>query len=358
METYLHDLAVRQARNHRVTVVVANDCPRTETSSVDSMNVHRIAKFGTVASMPVCPGLLGAIRRTPADLVHLHMPNPGAALALLMSGHSGKLVITHHADTVGRENLRRISDPFVKKVMERADRIIASSHRYLVSSRELAPFRDKCRVIPMGIDVPPSLPVDCSIVREVRARFGDRLLLAIGRLVPYKGFDVLVRAMKYVDARLLLVGNGPLAASLLALAAAEGVTHKISILPRVHDLSLFFAAASVFVLPSVNRAEAFGIAQVEAMAAGLPIINTDIDSGVPEVSRHRQTGLTVTPGSPRSLAQAIEVLLAQRDLRRQFGAAARTRVEAEYTADLMAKRTMDVYEEVLPVSKIHLISAA
>ncbi|HEY1803685.1 MAG TPA: glycosyltransferase, partial [Terracidiphilus sp.] len=185
-----------------------------------------------------------------------------------MSDHPGKLIVTHHADTLGRRVLRLLGDPFVARVMRRASHIIVSSSRYLDSSGELAPFRDKCRIIPLGIDMPDLPSAGNARVRELRERFGDRAILAVGRL--YKGFDVLIRAMKYVESKLVLVGSGPLAAQLASLAAAEGATGKISILGPVRDLGPYLNAACLFVLPSINRAEAFGLAQVEAMAAGLP----------------------------------------------------------------------------------------
>jgi rhamnosyl/mannosyltransferase len=189
--------------------------------------------------------------------------------------------------------------------------------------------------------------MDGTIVRQIREQFGDRLILAVGRLVPYKGFDVLIRAMKHVDARLLLIGTGPQYDVLARLAVSECVERKITMLGRVENIGPYFGAASLFVLPSVTRAEAFGLVQVEAMAAGLPVINTDIDSAVPECSIDGRTGITVPPRDITALSEAMRLLLDRKDLRFQFGEAARARVNAEYTADLMATRTMSVYSEAL-----------
>jgi rhamnosyl/mannosyltransferase len=181
----------------------------------------------------------------------------------------------------------------------------------------------------------------------LRSQFGDRIILAVGRLVPYKGFDVLIRAMKDVDGKLILIGSGPQSSALARLSASEGVQSKVTILGHVEELGPYFAAASVFVLPSVTRAEAFGMVQLEAMAAGLPVINTDIDSGVPEVCIHGKTGITVLPMDTLALVHAMSLMLDRKDLQVQFGEAAKARVAAEYTVDLMAKRTLSVYEDVL-----------
>lgn len=348
IETHVRDLAERQAKSHPVSVIVANATARHERATLAGVDVVRVARVATIASMPVCPGLTRAIRNQPAELVHLHVPNPGAALAFLRSGHPGKLVITHHADTMGRKALRKLADPPVRRAMERASVIVATSHHYLESSEELADFRGKCRVIPLGIDLDRCHNLT-TIARDAESESGSGMpvILAVGRLVPYKGFDVLIRAMRGIDARLLIVGAGPEEPKLRACAAQENVQQKVEILGRVPDLAGYFRQASLFVLPSVTRAEAFGIAQLEAMAAGLPVVNTDLNSGVPEVSVHGQTGLTVPPGDAEALAAALRTLIERPELRREMGAAGRARVYAEYTADRMAERTAQIYEEVL-----------
>jgi glycosyltransferase involved in cell wall biosynthesis len=310
-----------------------------EQSVIDGVDVWRLARWTTVASMPVCPGLLRAIRKSPSDLVHMHMPNPAAALAFLVSGHQGKLVLTHHADTLGRKFLRKFSDGFVKTIMDRANAIIVTSQRYLDSSEELLPYREKCRVIPLGINPDGIAPK--GIERS------STELLAIGRLVPYKGFDVLLEAMQYVEAHLTIIGTGPQKTELQTLIRRMDLQDKVSLLGRVDDLHSYFQNSSIFVMPSVTRAEAFGIVQLEAMAAGLPVVNTNIDSGVPEISLHGQTGLTVPPGDARMLALAINQLLQQPELRRRFGKMAQDTVLRQYTTDQMVKKTLAIYKEVL-----------
>lgn len=349
METHLRDLAVRQSQTVEVKVIVANSAPRHEVSLMDGVNVTRVARVATIASMPVCPGLIDAIRCSPAELVHIHMPNPGAALAFLASRHRGSVIITHHADTIGRQFLRRFSDPFVRALMRRARRIIVTSNRYLNSSPELIPFRDKCRVVPLGISIQDAVCADSEAISRIRQQFGEQLIVAIGRLVPYKGFDILIRAMKHVDARLLLIGTGPQFESLARIVISENLETKVAMLGRIEDPRTYLAAASIFVLPSVSRAEAFGIVQLEAMAAGLPVINTDINSGVPEVCVDGKTGITVPPSDMAALSEAMRLLLRHEELRAEFGEAAKARVSAEYTADLMAARTLSIYAEVLNV---------
>jgi glycosyltransferase involved in cell wall biosynthesis len=347
METHVHDLAVRQAGRADVNVIVANNHCKHEKCVIEGVSVARVARMGTLASMPICPGMTGEIRKTPTDLAHIHVPNPGAAAAFLLSGHQGRVVITHHADTVGRKILRRLSDPFVRKLMERADCIIVTSRRYLESSTELSDYRDKCRVVPLGIDPGVARCSDTGLIAQLRQRLGERVVLAVGRLVPYKGFDILIRAMKNADAHLVLIGSGPERGSLSALVTAAGVAQKVTMLGRVEDVRPYFAAAAVFVLPSITRAEAFGLVQLEAMAAGLPVVNTDVDSGVPEVSVNGVTGITVAPGDADALSRAMTTLLDGLELRRQMGRAAQERVNSEFTSDLMAARISAIYSNAL-----------
>jgi len=128
---------------------------------------------------------------------------------------------------------------------------------------------------------------------------------------------------------------------------ALGLFERVTILSGVADVVPYYHAADVFVLPSINRSEAFGMVQIEAMACGKPVVNTELDSGVPFVSRHDETGLTVPPGDSDALARAIGTLLRNPEMRARMGAAARLRVYAEFNVELMARKTLDIYEAVM-----------
>jgi glycosyltransferase involved in cell wall biosynthesis len=210
METHLKQLVCHQTSRMSVEAVVANDGPVTRTEVLDGARITRVACYGTVASQPMCPSLPWNLAGHSESIVHIHMPNPWAAQAFLMSGHPGKLIITHHADTLGRPYLRKLADPFVRRVMNRAAAIIVTSKRYLESSNELIGFHNKCHVVPLGIDVEEFETDTSEEVRAIQAKYGERLIVAVGRLAPYKGFEFLLQAMQSVDATLLLIGEGPL----------------------------------------------------------------------------------------------------------------------------------------------------
>jgi rhamnosyl/mannosyltransferase len=300
-----------------------------------------------LASQPLCPSLPWKIAAAPETMVHLHLPNPWGAQAYLMSKHRGKLIVSHHADTLGRPFLRKLVDATVRRVMQRAGAIIVSSHSYLKSSDELADFRDNCQVVPLGIDLEAFSAGNSLESRKLQAKYGPVLILAVGRLVPYKGFEFLLRAMTGIDATLLLIGTGPLQRSLQDLVAALGLQARVHLLGRVNDLAPYYQAARMFVMPSISRAEAFGLVQVEAMAAGIPVVNTQIESGVPEVSLDGITGITVPPRSPAAIARAIRLLLDNPGMRDSYGQAAVRRAHKNFSAQRMAATTLAVYESVL-----------
>jgi glycosyltransferase involved in cell wall biosynthesis len=349
IEVHLRDLVKDQTKTHSVTVIVANERMRTIREHQDGARLIRLSCVGSIGSMPVCPALPWNLHQTKADLIHLHMPNPAAAFAYIVSRSKTPLVMTHHSDTMGRAGIRRLSDPFVRQAMQRAARIIVTTKRYADTSDELRKYENKIEVVPLGIDPKRFAAADLSIVRKIREQFGPKLIIAIGRLVPFKGFETMIRAMQRVRGHLLLVGDGPLRKRLEVTAAECGIAGRVHFAGKIDNGQIpnFLSASDVFVLPAINRAESFGIVQLEAMAAGLPVVNTSINSGVPEVSIDGQTGLTVPPGDLEGLGHAIQMLLDRKDLREKFGAAAKARVNAEFTVDLMCARTMRIYEEVL-----------
>ena len=185
-------------------------------------------------------------------------------------------------------------------------------------------------------------------MRSVRERFGERLVISVGRLVYYKGFDVLIRAMASVRGKLVIVGDGPLRGELESLASELGVTGKVIFAGGINNAGVtpYYHAADLFALASVARSEAFGIVQIEAMAAGLPVVNTGLDSGVPFVSLDGQTGLTVPPGDPQTLAVAINRLLDDDGLRKSLGEAGVRRARQEFGVGTMLNRTLELYENV------------
>lgn len=347
METHLQNLVSGICNHYSTEVLVANDGALRQVDHLDGARIRRVPTFGTLASMPVTPTMPYELWRSHPDLVHVHTPNPGAAFSLAVSGYRGPLIITHHSDTLGRRQLSRLTAPFVRHMMTHADAIVVTSQRYLDSSSELAPYARKCQIIPLGIGEEAFRTPRAKDVQDILEKFGPRIVLAVGRLVEYKGFPHLIRAMRQLDANLVIIGTGPEASALQSLANDLNIESRVHFVGRVIELAPYFAAAEVFAFPSISRAEAFGMVQLEAMAAGLPVVNTDIQSAVPEISIHGQTGWTVPPGDSEALANALQSLLENEEMRLSMGAAARCRMMTQYGVEQINVRTMELYEAVL-----------
>jgi glycosyltransferase involved in cell wall biosynthesis len=357
IENHLRILAeAGAARGHDVSVLVTSLDRHTRRETLNGVRLIKTARWLNVSSAPISPALFLEARRLRAwaDIVHLHFPYPPGELAHLFSSSRAKTVITYHSDIVRQKALRMVYLPFLWCILRRADRLIATSGRYLETSPYLGRFTDKSVVIPLGTDVAQFASVDparvAALRRQLLAPPDDRLLLSVGRLRYYKGLDDLIRALPHIPrARSVIVGDGPMLAEWQQLARSSGVAERVAFVGEVsdEDLPAYYAACDLFVLPANARAEAFGTVLVEALAAGKPVISTELGTGTSWVNVDGQTGLVVPPRDPAALAQAINTLLTNEDQRRRMGAAARARVQAEFSVERMIDRVLDVYHTLL-----------
>jgi rhamnosyl/mannosyltransferase len=349
IETHVQVLCRELQKRADVEVLVASESKNDEEFWDEGVKVTRVGTSFKVSGAPVCPGLAGKIHRAKADIVHLHLPNPPAILSYLASRHRGPLVATYHSDIVRQQFLAKAFDPLLRLFLRRCDSIIATSARYVETSPILSDYVDRCRIVPYGIPIEQFSVYDSAEVDRIRRQFGSRLIISVGRLIYYKGFMHLVEAMSKIDGHLLIVGEGHLREDLENRARSHKVSHKITFLGEIHnqDVVPYYHAADVFALASIARSEAFGIVQLEAMACGKPVVNTDLDSGVPCVSLHGKTGLTVPPNDPLALAGAINQLLDDAELRETYGRAARVRVDDEFDQGVMLERMFNLYSQIL-----------
>lgn len=338
------------AERHDVTTLVFHTVRGTVRERLDGAEVIRVGTFGKILSTEMSPSFIPWMRRLPADLVHLHTPNPIGELGAFLRGRRGALVVTHHSDVIRQRVLKFMYGPVLDAVLRRADRIIVYTKRYMESSDTLRPFRAKCAIIPHGLDLREfeTTPEIEARADELRARFGERVVLFVGRLVYYKGVDVLLKAAKDLDCKVLVVGKGPMRGSLEALARELGVAGRTFFLGEVSHAEkvALYRAAAVFALPCTHRSEAYGQVQVEAQACRRPVVSTDIDSGVPYVNRDGVSGLVVPPFDDRALGGALKRLLDDASLREKMGEAGRRRAEEEFSLERMMKDTFALYEEI------------
>ncbi len=357
IERTVRVLAHEQAMLGCSVRVICMDHERGRATHVEQdgpVEVVRLRRAASFCKLDYCPGLPRLIRESEADLLHLHTPNPSMILGLLLSGDRRPLVIHHYSDVVKQRLRRVLFSPIERACYDRAQLVLSVSLPYVAGSSVLRHCVDRVAVLPIGLELAPFLDP----AREVRER-GDRLRRTYpgplwfsgGRLVYYKGLEIALHALRSVPGTLLIAGDGPARPLLERLAARLHLEDRVRFLGKIardEDLIAHYLAAYAFWFPSNARSESFGCVQVEAMACGCPVINAAIPhSGVPWVSRHEETGLTVPVDDPAAFAAAALRLLEEPGLRNRLAAGARARAIAEFQCEAMGRRSLALYSTTL-----------
>ena len=336
-----------------VSVLVCQPRGRGRRDSVNGVTVVRAASLGILFSMPVSldfPFLLRRLSKN-VDILHFHTPFPLGIVSYLVARPKGKVVLWWHSDIVRQKKIMLFYRPLLRRFLNRADKIIVASIEHIQNSRYLRDFKEKCEVVPFGIDARCyELNSDMQEkVKEIRSKHGSNIVLFVGRLIYYKGVEYLIRAMKDVGGRLLVVGEGPMESQLRSQVAELGIKNKVTFIGKVQDrdMAVYYHSCDVFVLPSIACSEAFGIVQLEAMACGKPVVNTDLPTGVPKVSRNGETGITVPPADSAAMSEAINRLLMDSDFRQICGSNARRRIEEHFSMSHMIDGVYQIYQKVL-----------
>lgn len=277
------------------------------------------------------------------DVIHHHYPFPTMERALIKNLdilQGKKLIITWHANI---QNSRwswteKFYNPMVTKMLDVADCIVVTSPQLFEQSSILQNYKQKVRVIPLTFD--PRFASHTPKVLENR----NRRILFVGKLREYKGLKYLIEAMQTIDADLDIVGNGEKEKELRALTAALSLTNKIKFHTQAtdEDLKVFYQNTDLFVLPSINEAEAFGVVQLEALSSGTPVINTRLKSGVPYVSLNGVSGITVRPESSSEISSAIKDIFTDAERYKAYSRNALARA-AEFTVDKMVDKYLETY---------------
>ena len=353
METALKEICESLTDQVEFQVIVANTRCRTEHEN-GKVRLTRVASMGKCLSLPVAPSFPLWAQRFDADLIHVHLANPLAELSALLVDRDVPIIAHFHSDVVRPlpPVLRNVYGRFLHAFYRRVNCIVVPSPSHIEISKFVPKYRDKCRVVPFGIPLERFELDETSRKKADELRDGLPTVLFVGRLVHYKGVEFLIRAMADTKARLRIVGTGPLEDSLRNLAREKGLADRVEFLGQVseQDLIAHYHACDVFALPSITNQEMFGLVQLEAMACRKPVISTNLPTGVPWVNQHGQTGYTVSPGNSEELAQSIQLLLSNRELREDMGEAGRVRVEQHFTSAKMAEAMLQVYGETLSAS--------
>lgn len=345
MEKVVKDICNFNLPNVRFTVFT-NNHNKSNVSSldyVDNIPVFRAASKLILKSQPIISDytdLKTFIEKS--DIVHHHFPFPTMELHLLRNRNllkTKKFIITYHANpSFSRWKVLNI---FYKKLycnlLKRADLIVFTSDTVRKYSKLDESIIGQSVVVPLT-----HLNQFPELIKPVNERHG---LIAIGKLRKYKGFDVLIKAMPKIETTLKIIGSGEEEKTLKNLVSTLNLNNKVLFENNLNDEQVMseLSKSKIFILPSINEAEAFGLVQLEALSLGIPVINTKLKSGVPEVSINDESGFTVKPNCPDSIASKINTLLKNEDLYSKFSENALKR-SMKFNPDIVSKYYIKLYQ--------------
>lgn len=296
----------------------------------------------------ICPAMISDLKRrcNYYDIIHIHHPDPMAALALYMSNYKGKVVLHWHSDILKQANLLKFYLPLQNWLINKASVIVGTTPVYIKESPYLKSVQGKCTYLPIGID---EIEWDAHAVEQIRSQYvGKKIIFSLGRLVEYKGYKYLIDAAKNLndDYVILIGGDGPLRSDLQAQIDANNLQSRVKLLGRVSDEDLpnYYQAIDLYCLSSTMKTEAFAIVQVEAMASRKPVVSTRIPgSGVAWVNVDQESGITVETHSAKALSDAFKTILEDKALYDRLAQGARKRYETVFRKDKMIEKCLEIY---------------
>lgn len=305
-----------------------------------------------LAATMISPAMIGRLRNICGqyDIIHVHHPDPMACLALFCSGYKGKVVLHWHSDILKQKFLLKLYRPLQNWLIRRADLIVGTTPVYLEESPFLMNVQQKTACVPIGID---AIQPDLAAIEAIRNQYpGKKIIFSLGRLIGYKGYTYLVDAARFLDDRYLILigGTGPLQETLQRQIESSGLTEKVKMLGYISDKDLpaYYGACDLFCLSSIQKTEAFGIVQIEAMSCGKPVVATRIPhSGVAWVNAEQESGINVPPENAKELAEAIHSILKDEKVYAGFSHRAKIRYESWFTQDKMIQKCLDLYQELM-----------
>ena len=353
VERVMYDLLEGISKLHiQVDMLCASDSNKSHEIIVnDYAKIYCTATWKKMLATMISPQMIIQLRKIAAqyDIIHVHHPDPMAALSLFFSGYKGKVVLHWHSDILKQKIALKLFMPLQNWLINRADVIIGTTPKYIEESPFLQKVNLRKIAIPIGIE-----PVvgDDDKVEEIRRHYKDKkIIFSLGRLVGYKGFSFLIdSALSLPDDYVILIGGGgPLKENLEAQIKSKGLSSKVHLLGRVpdEDLPHYFEACDIYVMSSIWKTEAFGIVQIEAMSCGKPIVATKIPgSGVSWVNEDKVTGLNVEPENAEAIADAILRITSNKDIYKAFSDNAVNRYKLLFQKKDMIRKCLSLYEKL------------
>ncbi|MBI5621703.1 glycosyltransferase family 4 protein [Candidatus Falkowbacteria bacterium] len=348
---------------HQITVFTPHY--RTRTEQFKDFTIKSLVPWLKYGHGYFLPQLLWELRQF--DIVHLHYPFLGSELPVgllkQLRPNKTKLVVTYHMDLIGSGWLAKYFAWHVRHftpwIMKLADKVIVTSRDYVATS-QIAPllgtYVDKIVEIPLGADtwILQPAPKDKELLHHHRLTPGTKVILfvaALDRAHYFKGLDNLLQAMTRLQdvppVRLMVIGRGHLRETYEQRAAELNLGDAVEFVGYVGDWDLvkYYNLCDLFVLPSTDRSEAFGLVYTEAMACAKPVIGSNL-AGVRSVIEDGVNGLLVEPNNIEDLAQKMRTILTNDDLAARFGAAGLKKVQEKYNWRSIAGQLDQLYQQV------------
>jgi rhamnosyl/mannosyltransferase len=317
--------------------------------------VIKTSSFGMLHHTAISPSYFVTLARLikENDVIHFHSPNLLGDLvgAFIKIPDGKKTIVSLHADL--RQTRKKLFAPlynwFLRRLLQQADLITTMSEQNAGSFKILNDFAGKVRIVPLAYDAANTVTISDEQKKNFREQFGISasmpVLLFVGRITVDKGLSYLLAAARQMEnLQLIITGEG----SLLHALKKEAIGLQRVIFTGTltgAELAAAYSNADLFVLPSVR--ETYGIVQAEALWYGIPVINTQLGSGVNFVSPHDVTGITVPPADVNALAGAIRSILFNRERYDRYHINALQRSEL-FSPAIMARRFCEIYQEALP----------
>lgn len=351
VEQLIHQLALGVARRGwSVDVLALTEGGSTSTMAMDCYQLHRVKQTFSVASMGVSLAALSKFKALAqhADIVHYHFPWPFMDLLHFTSRVKKPTVVTYHSDIIRQKKLLKIYRPLKTRFLGDVDCIVATSPNYLETSDVLAQYKDRVRIIPIGLDKTTYPIPTAGQLTDWREKLGPKFFLFVGVLRYYKGLHILLEAARGSTYPIVIVGAGPIEQELREQAKALGLNnvHFVGQVSEEDKVALLMLCYGVL-FPSHLRSEAFGISLLEGAMYGKPMISSEIGTGTTYINISQETGLVVPPSDPAALRQAMTYLWENPGEAAEMGQRAEARYWQHFTADQMINSYVNLYEDLL-----------
>lgn len=352
IETVIEDLTLELNKNGIACDVLCSNSKRGYKEEIlpCGAKIMRCSSFGKLASTSISPQMIFKLRDVinDYDIIHMHLPDPMANVALLLSHYKDKKIILHwHSDIIKQKKLLRLYIPLQTKLLKIADSIITTTNKYINESSFLPPFSHKCIGIPIGVDKQALLNKNIDENSVIKFPKNKKVIFSLGRLASNKGFEYLIESIKYLndDYMIYIGGSGKLEDNINSLIIENKLQDRVILMGKINrdNLQYYYSNCHIFVLPSIQ--ESYGIVLIEAMSFAKPVICTKLfPSGNDWINQNDKTGLVVESKNPKAIADAIKKIETNYNY---YANNAYNRYLEEFTQDKMIDSIINLYNKIL-----------